>query len=107
MRISLSVEYQLPRPRPPISREPTAFTSSMLPGLTPGMVGSVAGGVEAGAAEAGGAGVGDGAGDCWLVCGLFCPYPIGTRPGANSKLPATINSAGISFLRSILFITTP
>ena len=65
------------------------------------------------AAEAGGAGVEDetgapdGAGDCWLVCGLFCPYPVGTRPGANSKLLATINSAGISFLRSILLITTP
>ena len=33
--ISDSVEYQLPSPRPPISRVPTAFTSSMLPGFTP------------------------------------------------------------------------
>src|SRR6478752_4051513 len=32
--ISVSVEYQLPIPRPPISRLPTALTSSMLPGLT-------------------------------------------------------------------------
>src|ERR1035438_1290389 len=32
--ISVSVEYQLPMPRPPMSRFPTAFTSSMLPGLT-------------------------------------------------------------------------
>ena len=41
MRISVSVEYQLPMPRPPISRVPTAFTSSILPGLTPGIFGSV------------------------------------------------------------------
>src|SRR3569833_1047419 len=32
--ISVSVEYQLPRPLPPMSRLPTALTSSMLPGLT-------------------------------------------------------------------------
>src|SRR5580692_9570009 len=32
--ISESVEYQFPMPRPPISRFPTALTSSMLPGLT-------------------------------------------------------------------------
>src|SRR5579871_3077276 len=32
--ISVSVEYQLPMPRPPMSRLPTALTSSMLPGLT-------------------------------------------------------------------------
>ena len=32
--ISLSVEYQLPMPRPPMSRLPTALTSSMLPGFT-------------------------------------------------------------------------
>src|SRR5579863_431576 len=32
--ISVSVEYQLPMPRPPISRFPTALTSSMLPALT-------------------------------------------------------------------------
>lgn len=31
--ISVSVEYQLPNPRPPISRFPTAPTSSMLPFL--------------------------------------------------------------------------
>src|SRR4051794_11962701 len=31
--ISVSVEYQLPIPRPPISRLPTALTSSILPGL--------------------------------------------------------------------------
>ena len=34
MRISQSVEYQLPRPRPPMLRLPTALTSSMLPDLT-------------------------------------------------------------------------
>ena len=33
MRISQSVEYQLPRPRPPMLRVPTALTSSSLPGL--------------------------------------------------------------------------
>ena len=32
--ISVSTEYQLPIPRAPISRFPTAFTSSMLPGFT-------------------------------------------------------------------------
>src|SRR5450631_3683391 len=32
--ISVSVEYQLPMPRPPMSRLPTALTSSMLPALT-------------------------------------------------------------------------
>src|ERR1700733_6533961 len=33
VRISQSVEYQLPRPRPPMLRVPTALTSSSLPGL--------------------------------------------------------------------------
>src|SRR5580692_9984988 len=32
--ISVTTEYQLPRPRAPISRFPTALTSSMLPGFT-------------------------------------------------------------------------
>src|ERR1039458_123814 len=32
--ISVSTEYQFPAPRPPISRLPTALTSSMLPGFT-------------------------------------------------------------------------
>ncbi len=32
--ISLSVEYQLPNPRAPMLRLPTALTSSMLPGFT-------------------------------------------------------------------------
>src|SRR5271157_2022768 len=32
--VSESVEYQFPTPRPPISRLPTAFTSSMEPGFT-------------------------------------------------------------------------
>src|SRR5664279_1374718 len=32
--ISVSVEYQFPMPRPPISRLPTALTSSILPGFT-------------------------------------------------------------------------
>ena len=32
--ISVSVEYQLPMPRPPMSRLPTALTSSMPPGFT-------------------------------------------------------------------------
>src|SRR5882757_10160982 len=35
--ISDSVEYQLPRPRPPISRVPTELTSSWLPCFTPGI----------------------------------------------------------------------
>ena len=35
--ISVSTEYQLPSPRPPISRVPTALTSSMLPCFTPGI----------------------------------------------------------------------
>jgi hypothetical protein len=65
--------------------------------------------VEAGAAgvedEAGG--VFDAGGVCWLVCGLFCAYPVKARPGTNSKLLANINSAGISFLRSILLIGKP
>src|SRR5260370_25783747 len=33
LRISQSVEYQLPTPRPPMLRVPTALTSSSLPGL--------------------------------------------------------------------------
>src|ERR1700733_5684869 len=33
VRISQSVEYQLPMPRPPMLRVPTALTSSSLPGL--------------------------------------------------------------------------
>src|SRR5271155_2587510 len=41
--ISPSVEYQLPTPRPPILRVPTAFTSSMLPALTCTSFGSVLG----------------------------------------------------------------
>ena len=41
-----------------------------------------------------------------VLCGLFCPYPVRAKPGASSKLLATMNSAGISFLRSILLITT-
>ena len=57
--------------------------------------------------EAEAAGVSDAGGACWLVCGLFYPYPFKARPGANSKLLANINSAGISFLRSILLIGTP
>src|SRR5580658_7286014 len=32
--ISVSTEYQLPKPRAPMSRFPTALTSSMLPGFT-------------------------------------------------------------------------
>src|ERR1700691_4859649 len=118
MLISVSVEYQLPRPRPPISRLPTAFTSSMLPGFTPGMVWSVAGpaGVDAAGGlggvvdapggvvdavggvvdAAGGAAVGGLAGG--LLCGLFCPKPVNAKEGASSKLLTTRNSAGISLL---------
>src|SRR6266487_5731624 len=33
LRISQSVEYQLPTPRPPMLRVPTALTSSSLPAL--------------------------------------------------------------------------
>src|ERR1700722_13543813 len=51
MRISVSVEYQLPMPRPPMSRVPTALTSSTLPCLTAGILpsagGTLASGVEA------------------------------------------------------------
>src|ERR1700691_4713944 len=139
MRISVSVEYQLPMPRPPISRVPTAFTSSTLPCFTPGMVWSVAGpggvdaaggldGVDAaegpdGVVDAPGGvvdavgGVVDAAGGvaegaavgglaCGLFCEVFCAYPVNAIPGASSKLLATRNSAGISFLRSMLFIAT-
>src|ERR1700733_11706853 len=127
MRISVSVEYQLPMPRPPISRVPTAFTSSTLPCLTPGIFWSVGGGAEeaAGADAAGGVSAGAAGADAAggvsagaavgvlvcglvgvLVCGLFCPNPVRVKPGASSKLLATTNSAGISFLRSILLITT-
>src|SRR5580698_3577457 len=52
--ISDSVEYQLPMPRPPMSRVPTEFTSLMLPCFTPGIFGSAAdplGGGELGAAS--------------------------------------------------------
>src|SRR6202041_3236975 len=121
MRISVSVEYQLPMPRPPISRVPTAFTSSMLPCLTPGILESV-GGVfasdaeEAGAEEAGGGSDGAALGgvldgllgglDCGLDCGLFWPYPVRVKAGESNRLLATINSAEISFLRSILLIPT-
>src|SRR3984957_21221311 len=119
MPISVSVEYQFPRPRPPISRLPTAFTSSMLPGFTPGMVWSVAGpgGVDAAAGLGGVAdapegvvdavgGVVDAAGGVagGLLGEVFCAYPVRAIPGARSKLLATRNFAGISFLRSILFI---
>src|ERR1700734_4464279 len=110
MRISVSVEYQLPMPRPPISRVPTAFTSSTLPGFTPGMVWSVAGpgGVDAAGGVSDGAAVGGLL--CGLDCGLLgdvlCAYPVSAIPGANSKLLATRNSAGISFLPIILFIAT-
>src|ERR1700733_7313926 len=120
MLISVSVEYQLPRPRPPISRLPTAFTSSMLPGFTPGMVWSVGGpgGVDAAGGPGGvvdapggvvdavggavdGAAVGGLAGG--LLCGLFCPKPVNAKEGASSKLLTTRNSAGIS----LLLIATP
>src|ERR1700733_10353380 len=129
MRISVSVEYQLPMPRPPISRVPTAFTSSTLPCFAPGMVWSVAGpgGVDAaggpdGVVDAPGGGVVDAVGGVvdaaggvaegaavgGLACGLlgevFCAYPLNAIPGASSKLLATRISAGISFLRSMLFI---
>src|SRR5579875_1373169 len=43
IRISDSVEYQFPIPRPPMLRVPTALTSSMLPGLTPGIIPSFSG----------------------------------------------------------------
>src|ERR1700733_11853605 len=99
MRISVSVEYQLPIPRPPMSRVPTALTSSMLPVLTPGIFPS-AGGTDvasaagaavlsaAGAAGAAAAGGVDGAeaggvDEGWLVGGVFCPYPGRVRPGAS------------------------
>jgi hypothetical protein len=42
----------------------------------------------------------------WVGGWLFCAYPAKTKPGASSKLLATMNSAGISFLRSILLMTT-
>ena len=80
--ISVSVEYQLPTPRSPMLRSPTASTSLMLPFLTPGMVLSadpeggaavdVAGGAACGAASVGcwaaGAVL---AGGCWVVGGVL------------------------------------
>jgi hypothetical protein len=54
MRISVSVEYQLPMPRPPMSRVPTALTSSTLPGLIPGILPSAGGTLASGAELAGG-----------------------------------------------------
>src|SRR5271156_2109342 len=103
MRISVSVEYQLPMPRAPMSRVPTAFTSSILPGFTPGMAGSVAGpgGVDAAGGVSDGVAVGGllcgvlggllcgvlGGLLCGVFCGvLFCPYPVSAKPGASSKL---------------------
>src|ERR1700759_2865360 len=38
--------------------------------------------------------------------GLFFPYPVRVKLGASNKLLATINSAGIRLLRSILLMTT-
>jgi hypothetical protein len=64
-------------------------------------------GVEeaAGAVDAGGGPAGLAAG--WLLGGVFCPYPVNIRPGANSKPVATMISAGISFLRSNVLIAIP
>src|SRR5271156_4451526 len=80
MRISVSVEYQLPTPRPPISRVPTALTSFTLPVLTPATVGSVAGCDDAGGVEdASGvdeAGV-DEAGGVDEAAGVVCPIKQG------------------------------
>ena len=64
-----------------------------------------AGGVEAagGADAAGGASAGAVAG--WLVCGLFWPYIVRAKPGASSKLLATINFAGIIWLIATSYYT--
>src|ERR1700722_18742419 len=117
MRISVSVEYQSPMPRPPMSRVPTALTSSTLPAFTPGIFGSLAGpgGVDsAGGISEGVAAVWLGVAGVWLgaavvcvgvavvglvcaVLGLFCPYPVSAKQDASRKLLATRNSADISF----------
>jgi hypothetical protein len=54
MRFSVSAEYQLPLPRPPIRRLPMAFMSSIEPGITPAirLPGSIPFSVPVGAAEA-------------------------------------------------------
>jgi hypothetical protein len=67
-----------------------------------GGVEAAAGGVEVVAGALAGAVAG---GLVWgLFCGLLWAYPVKTKLGASSKLLATINSAGISFLRILLII---
>src|ERR1700761_2593689 len=79
--ISDSVEYQLPTPRAPILRVPTALTSSMLPAFTPGMLPSAFGvALGGGAAAAGDAASGVDGGCC--AAGAFCdPLWLGTVGG--------------------------
>src|SRR5580692_556290 len=60
--ISDSVEYQLPMPRLPMSRVPTASTSPMLPFFTPGMLPSAFGVLLGG----GGGVLVDGGVCCWV-----------------------------------------
>jgi hypothetical protein len=69
-----------------------------------GVVDAVGGVVDAAGGVAEGAAAGGLA--CGLVCEVFCAYPVIAIPGISSKLLATRISAGISFLRSMLFIAT-
>src|ERR1035441_2841653 len=83
--ISPSMEYQLPIPRPPISRLPTALTSSMLPGFTlifwlPGS--TTLSGSTATASVSPPTGVVPGAGCFLVVVDGVCP-PTAAVPGAR------------------------
>jgi len=87
--ISLSVEYQLPMPRCPISRLPTAFTSSMLPFLTPGIVPSLCG--AGGAVPGGAAGVTVGGGNGPVAVGIGASLSIDLLSvDAGAELPGAV-----------------
>ena len=83
--ISVSTEYQFPIPRAPISRLPTAFTSSMLPGFTltfwlPGS--TTFSGFEAAAGTSPSTGVVPGA-DGFVGLAEVVSPPTGAVPGAG------------------------
>src|ERR1035438_3559867 len=84
--ISVSTEYQLPKPRAPISRLPTALTSSMLPGftLTFWLPGSITfSGFTAAAGTSPSTGVVPGAGFLPLGSAAGVSPPTGAVPGAD------------------------
>src|SRR5580704_12818102 len=94
--ISVSVEYQLPIPRPPMSRLPTALTSSMLPGFTltiwlPGAT-TLSGSTEA-AGTSPATGVVPGAGSCFA--GSLPVFESGLESGFASGLASGFD-AGVS-----------